>query len=134
MQFLGKTQVTKWSIGASLMPAEGPRIISSVLDFSIDGDIPPSFTADATNITGGTSEFSMVQSVYVDTSATDAAVVITVGKAGQTIIAKGRTQGWYPVTAPNSWVLKFACADVNAKVSVILANYAVSPAVWGATI
>ena len=130
MQQIGKTQVTKWQIGNSLMPAEGPRVISTLLDFAVQND---GFVFDSQNIVGDKESFSMVQSIFIDAQFTDDKVTVTVAKSGQVIIAKGRTQGWYPVCAPNTWFLQVTCTDANAKVPCILANYQVAPGYWPTT-
>jgi hypothetical protein len=125
-----QTGVGKWTIGNSLTPIEGPRALVVPLDFSLDTD----FSLDSLNVIQGQQEkFSMVQTVYVDLSRTDASLIITVGKSGQQIIAKGRTQGYYPIVAPNQWLLGFSCADALAKVLILVCNYAVAPGIWSAT-
>jgi hypothetical protein len=134
MKGLDKGSFRMCTIGNSLLPAEGPKSLNTVLNFDgVDGlTLHDGFLADSEAILTAGHYLSMVQTLYVDASATDSPIVIGVDKSGQIVIVKGRTQGWYPVVAPNKWIFTFKCA-VAAVVPVILCNYQVAPAVWDAT-
>jgi hypothetical protein len=117
------------ALGETLTPAEGPRAVVTNLNFATY----ESYLIDAENIFGSSSPtgvFSAAQSIYIDASGTDNQVSVTVGKTGQVITAKGRTQGWYPLCAPNIFNLIVSCSDVNAQFVCIITNYFVPPAVW----
>jgi hypothetical protein len=127
MTVLGQNGISTWTLGNTLIPAEGMKAICTVLNFGTDN----TFDMAQQNLVQNTAPFSMVQTVFVDTSNTDDPVVITCGKGGQQIVAKGRTQGYYPVIAPNNWDLSFFCSDAGGPlVFVALCNFQVQPAVW----
>jgi hypothetical protein len=75
-------------------------------------------------------KISMIQSIYVDTSLTDSRVIITVNGHAVPLTVKGRTQGWYPLVAPNPLVVSFNCQGVDSIVSFILLNTPIAPAQW----
>jgi hypothetical protein len=99
------------------------------LNFGADS----SFTIDEQTVVQGSDQFGMVQTLWIDTSMTDAILLVSVTKSGQTLVVKGRTQGYYPVAAPNAWQLTFTCLDALAVVPLVLCNYQVAPGVWAAT-
>lgn len=109
------------------VPLEGPKAIPLVLDFTsvADATLDGKPLLDATKI-------SMVQTIYIDTSATDNAVSVTVGNSGQVVKVKGRTQGYYPVFAPNPFSFGFHSGGTGDGdlVPIYLLNFPVSPAQW----
>jgi hypothetical protein len=109
------------------VPLEGPRAIPLTLDFTSVADA----TLDGKPLLDST-KISMVQTIYIDTSATDNALSVTVGNSGQVIKVKGRTQGYYPVFAPNPFAFTFHSAGVadSNLVPVYLLNFPVAPAQW----
>lgn len=119
-----------WSaLGVTLTPAEGPRAVVVALDFSQFEN----FLIDAENIFGSanpTQVFSTAQSIFIDASGTDNQVTVTVGKTGQVIVAKGRTQGYYPLVAPNIFNVIVSCSDIAAKFTICITNYFVPPCSW----
>ena len=128
MTTIGKGQVGIWATGNGLEPLEGPKAIVTTLNFGLDNQ----FDINQLNVLpqGDTALMSMVQTVFINTSNTDDPVTVTMQKSGQAIVAAGRTQGYYPVIAPNNWDLTVSCSDINALVFVALLNYEVRPAVW----
>lgn len=107
------------------VPAEGPKAIPIVLDFtastsySIDGQILT--TRDI---------ISMVQSIFVDTTGATSNVIVSVRGSNQSIICKPNTQGYYPVVCPNPFGFTFTCANGPNNALVILLNIPVAPAQW----
>lgn len=126
---IGNSQCTFWTIGNSLVPQEGPTAIFTALNFA-NADASSSFDLNELNLVEPSQPFSMIQCVYVDTSNTDAFIILTVQKSGQVIRVKGRTQGYYPIIAPNEWDLSIYCSDALAVVNLALLNYQVSPGQW----
>lgn len=118
--------IVLWQLGNSLLPSEGPASISTSLNFALDTQ----FDLNALNLVSPGQTFSMVQCIFIDTSNTDQQVTVTAQKSGQVIKAQGRTQGYYPVVAPNLWDLVVGCSDALAIVPVVLLNYCVPPGQW----
>jgi hypothetical protein len=52
---------------------------------------------------------SCVQTMWVDMSTSDTPMQISINGSQQIIVAKGRTQGYYPVMAPNPVKMVFSC-------------------------
>jgi hypothetical protein len=123
---ISNAQVTIWQVGNSLTPVEGPWAILSVLNFAND----QTFELNGINLLQPGQVFSMVQTLYIDASGTDAGVTVLVQKSAQVIRVKGRTQGYYPVVAPDIWDMVITCLDGAAVVPVALLNYAVTPGAW----
>jgi hypothetical protein len=123
---ISNAQVTIWQIGNSLTPGEGPWAIFTSLNFGND----QSFELNGINLLQPGQVFSMVQTLYLDASNTDANVTVLVQKSGQIIRIKGRTQGYYPVIAPDIWDMIVTCFDGAAVIPVALLNYQVTPGAW----
>lgn len=123
---ISNAQTTIWQIGNSLTPAEGPWAIFTVLNFVLD----TSFELNGINLLQPGQVFSMVQTLYLDASQTDSNVTVLVQKSGQVIRIKGRTQGYYPVIAPDIWDMVISCYDAVAQIPVALLNYQVTPGAW----
>lgn len=106
-------------------PNEGPRCIPLLLDFSsVD-----TFVADLQQFMDAT-RISMVQTVFVDLSGTDAAMTITIRGTNQKIQVKPRTQGYYNVLAPNPLQLVFQMTNGVAGIPVFLINVPIAGVVW----
>lgn len=103
---------------------EGPRTIPLILDFTTHD----SYIIDISQLEQ-TGKMSMVQTVYIDLSGTDLALLITVRGTGQQIKAKGRTQGFYPVLAPNPTSLT-ATQPAGAAIPIQLINVPIVGTVW----
>jgi hypothetical protein len=123
---ISNAQVTIWQVGNSLTPAEGPWAIFTSLNFALD----QGFELNGINLLQPGQVFSMVQTLYIDASQTDSNITVLVQKSGQVIRIKGRTQGYYPVVAPDIWDMVITCYDLNAVVPVALLNYQVMPGAW----
>ena len=125
-----QNSVTQWSVGDTLTPIEGPYGISAILDFTKYAE----FLFNGEQMFGAAnpeSAFSGVQSVYVDAQGTDDTVYVSVSQSQQTIAVKGRTQGYYPLIAPNVFNIAVTCADaLVTNVQIILLNFMVPPAQW----
>lgn len=81
---------------------------------------------------------SMVQTAWVDMSTSDVPMQITINGSQQVIVAKGRTQGYYNVMAPNPVKMVFSCPggpglDVTTGrvgIRVHLLNMPIAGVVW----
>lgn len=91
---MAQTQFSELGIYNALIPQEGPRIIPIVVDFSQGQsqllDFQQAFALK---------RISNIQSAWVDNSATNIPVVITIANTGQNIIVRGRAQGYIPLLA-----------------------------------
>jgi hypothetical protein len=52
---------------------------------------------------------SMIQTMWIDMSTSDISMQVTINGSQQIIVAKGRTQGYYNVMAPNPVKFVFSC-------------------------
>lgn len=103
---------------------EGPRILPLLnVDFSAN----PSYSLDYSNQMR-VGRMSMVQTVYIDASNSDASVTVSIS-TGQQITAKGRTQGFYSCLAQEPFKASFQ-SDGGARVSFIFLNFQLQPAQW----
>lgn len=70
-----------------------------------------------------------IQTIYVDLADTDDPLVITCSGTRQRITAKGRTQGYYNVLAPNPADFNFF-TEAGILLTVNLMNVPIPGAVW----
>lgn len=103
---------------------EGPRTIPLILDFTANA----SYIIDISQLEQS-GKMSMVQTMYIDLSGTDLALLITVRGTGQQIKAKGRTQGYYALLAPNPTSLT-ASQPGGVAVPIQLINVPIVGSVW----
>jgi hypothetical protein len=113
-------------IRSQLVPTEGPRAIPVLLDFTGSTTV---YTLDLLNVIER-NFISMLQTIFVDASGTDDQVTITMNGSNQTIVVKGRTQGYYAILAPNPARLTFTSTGSTVRIPVFLINVAVSGVVW----
>lgn len=99
-------------------------VIPLVLDFTKD----TVYTLQLAQLEQQT-RFSMLQSIYADLSQTDSAVTINIADVNQTIVAKGRTDGYYSVMNPNPSTITFTSA-ANAILTVHLCNSPIPGVAW----
>lgn len=118
-------QFSDYKIGNQLAPKEGPKAIPVLLPFTNAVTLVP---IDLTT-QQYQARFSMCQTLYIDLSGTDSSLTVLVENINQTIIAKGRTQGYYPVLAPAPTKLDFSSAAAQ-NVPVVLINVPIAGAVW----
>lgn len=107
------------------VPQEGPKAIPVLLDFTQANN----YDLDL-QLIGQQGRISMVQTLFVDMSASDIAMTVSVNGSLQQIVCKGRTQGYYQVLCPTPVKLSFSCAGGPAGVKVYLVNVAIPGAVW----
>jgi hypothetical protein len=116
------------------IPREGGKALAlPILDFSQANQ----FYMDA-ELLGQLGFMSMVQTAYIDMSTSDVPMQVTINGSQQVIVAKGRTQGYYPVMAPNPVKLTFSCPggpglDVTTNrigIRVFLINVPIAGLVW----
>lgn len=110
-------------------PRENARALALPLNFGLISDPASGFILDYSN-KQSTGKISMIQTVFVDTSQTDAQVTVILGSSQQLITVKGRTQGYYPVVSPNPFrvqVISPGCVDL---VGLYFMNYPVAPCQW----
>ena len=87
------------------IPKEGGKALAiPILDFSQANQ----FFMDA-ELLGSLGFMSMVQTAFIDMSTSDIPMQVTINGSQQIIVAKGRTQGYYPIMAPNPVKLTFSC-------------------------
>ena len=72
----------------------------------------------------------MIQTMYIDMSASDVPMIVNINGSRQNITAKGRTQGYYCVLAPNPVKLTFTCAGGPLGVVVYFINVPIPGVVW----
>jgi hypothetical protein len=108
-------------------PCEGAAVLVLDFDFTTAG----SYDVDLSGIENS-KEFSMVQSIYIDNSDTDSAMVISINGTRQRIVANGRTCGYYSVLCPNPTLFNVASA-ANALKTVHFINSPIPGNVWAAT-
>lgn len=107
------------------IPAEGPRVLPLRLDFSASG----AYSLDYTNMQSR-GFFSMCQCVFIDNQNSDVPLTVQCGVTGQQVVAKGRTQGYYPVLQPNPLQMQFFQQGGGAVALVYLLNFFVQGSVW----
>jgi hypothetical protein len=110
------------------LPEDGPKAIPLLLDFTGSEN---TYVLDLL-LPIQTGRISMVQCIYVDLAANSNDLIITMDGTNQRIKAKGNTQGYYPVLAPNPAKLTFVGVANTVPVSVFLLNFPLSGVVWSA--
>jgi hypothetical protein len=124
MAILDSRQLSDIQVPNQKLPAEGPRTIPLVLDFSAQ----TFYVIDLTNQQVQT-RISMVQTVYIDLKDTDSPLLVQVGGTNQVIKAKGRTQGYYTVLAPapTNFIIS---SQAGILIPVELCNAPIAGVVW----
>lgn len=116
------------------IPKEGGKALAiPILDFSQADQ----YYMDA-ELLGQLGFMSMVQTMFIDMSTSDVPMQITINGSQQIIVAKGRTQGYYTVMAPNPVKLTFSCpggpgldpTTNRIGVRVWLLNVPIAGSVW----
>lgn len=107
-----------------LAPCEGPMAASVLCDFSQ----APQYTLNGQQLVQQ-NRLCQVQAVYIDASGTDNPTTVLIPSI-MSIIVKGRTQGWYPVTCGKPWNLIITNTDGAVKMNITLANFPVAMAQW----
>ena len=107
------------------VPCQGPRALPVSLNFTGG----PVYTLDYT-IQQRIGLFSECQFVFIDASQVDNPVTVFFLGSNQAIIAKGRTQGYYPVCAPNPFKCQISCPGSAAIVNLIFGNYPMQASQW----
>jgi hypothetical protein len=110
------------------VPCEGAKVIPLQLDFSAFLE----FDVDLSTFTNQ-GKISMVQSLFIDNSASGAAMEVVIDPFGinQTIVTNPNTQGYFPILAPNPTKIKFICASGIVQ-RVHLINVPIAGVVWAA--
>lgn len=108
------------------VPVEGPCAIPLQLDFSVS----TTYFVDGRGITDRPGYFSMIQTLWIDTTNASGNVSVLIGGINQLITAKQGTQGYYPVLCPNSFHLTITCSGSTGLVNVDLINVPIAPGVW----
>lgn len=108
------------------LPAEGPKAIQLILDFSTAA----SFDLDLSQ-QQKEGFFSMLQTLFIDTSLAPGATTITINGTGQVIKPTHSAQGYYNVLAPNPVKMSIANASGADLVKIQLINVPVPGHVWG---
>jgi hypothetical protein len=122
---LNADQLVNLALDNQQIPSEGSKSVAVLLDFTQSNQ----FTLDLTNIQQR-GFLSMIQTLFIDMSASDVPMNILVNGSRQNLVAKGRTQGYYCVLAPNPVKLTFTCAGGPLGVVVYFINVPIPGAVW----
>lgn len=109
------------------LPEEGPRAVPVPLDFSPGGS--PDYRLDLQNFMAQ-AKITMIQSVFIDLKDSDQPLLITVNGSNQKLQAKGRTQGYYQLLAPNPLTLEFHMDNGTTSIVVHLINVPIPGVVW----
>jgi hypothetical protein len=107
------------------IPDEGPKALPLTLDFTAANE----YTLDYSSMQQR-GFLSLIQTLYVDTQNSDVALTVTIAGGGQVVIAKGRTQGYYPVLVPNPPRFTFSAENAGCLVQVYLINVPIQPGQW----
>jgi hypothetical protein len=124
-KFLDEKQFQNLQITNQTEPKEGPRCVPLLLDFTAFD----TFIADLKQFEAKT-RISMIQTVFIDLSGSDAAMTVLARGTNQTITAKPRTQGYYNILASNPTELVLQMTNGPAGVRVFLINVPIAGAVW----
>lgn len=125
--FFNNSQLADLQVANQDNPTEGPRAVPLNLDFT-NATGQPTHLVDL-SVQQMQTRMSMVQTVFVDLSGTDSPLTIQCQGTNQTIVVKGRTQGYYNVLAISPTRLQFTSA-ANAFVQAVLLNVPIAGAVW----
>lgn len=106
------------------VPDEGPKAIPLRLDFSATD----TYTLDMQNFEA-LGNISMIQCIFVDNSDNGNPLVITTN-AGQRIIVKAGTQGYFPVLVSNPVKLTFFSTAGGPIVPLFLLNMPIAGQSW----
>jgi len=79
---------------------------------------------------GALGKFSMVQTLFIDTSTSAVNLTVDCPTSQQTLKIKAGTQGYYPILCPNPIRLIFTCVGGPADVKVELLNFPVPHGQW----
>jgi hypothetical protein len=113
------------AVSGAQIPSEGPKTVPIRLDFSA----ADSYSLDLSQFQH-LGKLQLVQAVFIDASQVDVPVAVTFSGGAQTIVAKGRTQGYYVVLASNPVSAIFTCIAGGALVNIALLNFPVCSAQW----
>jgi hypothetical protein len=114
-----------------MIPPEGPVAIPLTLDFSIATGLSQ-YTIDLSQ-QEWQNRISMVQSIFIDLSATGVALTLQDLNSGHTIVANAHTQGWYSILSPVPTRYQINCDGGANNVAIFLCNTAIPGVVWAAT-
>lgn len=116
-----------FGINNALIPSEGPKCLPYEIDFSL-GNVQ---TLDLT-IAFQSRQISLVQTLFVDNSASSVPTSIAIRGTNQTIDAPAFTQGYYAVLVPNPPFFTINNSGTS-KIFIFVLNIPVSGSVWGVT-
>jgi hypothetical protein len=105
------------------VPPMGPVAARFVFDFTATQEFSEDLTLDVQQ-----KKIDQIQGIYIDANDTNQPVTVTFSGSGQRIIAKGGTQGYYPVLATNPPGFKIDCAA--GVVTIYLYNMPVPGQTW----
>lgn len=107
------------------IPSEGTKAIPALMDFTLSDQ----FVFDLQNIQAR-GFMSMVQTLFIDMSQSDVPMTLFFNSSGQTIVAKGRTQGYYCVLCPSPVKFTANCKGGPLGVVIFLINVPIPGIVW----
>jgi len=107
------------------IPTEGPKTIPLSLDFTVADTYQLDLSQDEK-----LGKIGYIQTIFVDLSGSDIALTFNIPAVQQKIVAKGRTQGYYPVLVNNPSVVTLTCVGGPAGVAIQLINVPIPGSVW----
>lgn len=108
------------------VPQEGPKGVPILLDFS---ESTSEYDLDMT-IPQQQGRISMVQTIYIDASASTNGMTVICQGTNQKVTVKGKTQGYYPVAVPNEPKFQFVGTANDSLIPIILFNVPIAGVNW----
>ena len=113
-----------FTVNGQQVPAEGPRVVPVLLDFSIVTEYDLNIqNMQARNF------ISMVQSVFLDNSAGNTPFTVAIPGSGQKIIQSPGRQGYYQVLMPNPAQIVFS-SQSGSVLRAFLLNFPSTNSDW----
>lgn len=131
-----QAQPVPFNGGTNLLPGDkSSKAIVQICDFSVSGVPSTGYTLDATQFIHSRA-IAGIQSLYIDNSLNNAAVVVTNSSFNQAISIPAGYQGYFPILAALGSGNKFtiACPDGNQLATVLFLNVLMPLAVWSAVL
>jgi hypothetical protein len=117
--------LTNLALDNQQIPQEGSKASPIRLDFTL----ADAYDVDIQNIQAR-GFLSMVQTLFIDMSQTDASMTILINGSLQRIVVKGRTQGYYCVMCPVPTKMLFTCPGGPQDCIVYFINVPIPGHVW----
>lgn len=113
------------AIGNAALPAEGPKAVPILLDFTVQ----PAYEIDPLQLFMQKT-LSIIQCVYVDNALNPSPLTIDVPGTSQDVIAPPYSQGYYPILSPTSGKITVSSPGANIALRIHLINVPMPASVW----